>query len=204
MSRRSVLLCGAGLLTIALMYFAVSTDWYAYGDAVPPAVAATTSKDGVQALAWGTGETTAGADRGVPAGEKFLLSGTIPLDVDRWWWNPTRTRVGSNNSADWSRYSKANQYKPVPLLRAELVSRSSLDSGEFVAASYRLKLRPDGKGAARFRTEIRAPSRPGVYELRLLFGSLRLPQLVFVREWTDERVIATRPFRVLAGNASAP
>ncbi|AMV22397.1 hypothetical protein [Planctomyces sp. SH-PL14] len=198
MSRRSALLCGAGLLTIALMYFAVSTDWYAYGDAVPPAVAATTSKDGVQALAWGTGETAAGADRGVPAGEKFLLSGTIPLDVDRWWWNPSRS------SGDWGRHAKANQHKPVPLLRAELVSRSSLDSGEFVAASYRLKLRPDGKGAARFRTEIRAPARPGVYELRLLFGSLRLTQLVFVQEWTDERVIATRPFRVQAGNASTP
>jgi hypothetical protein len=198
MSRRSVLLCGAGLLTIALVYFAASTDWYAYGDAVPPAVAATASKDGVQALAWGTGETTEGADRGVPAGEKFLLSGTIPLDVDRWWWNPSR------NSGDWSRYSKANQHKPVPLLRAELVSRSSLDSGEVVAASYRLKLRRDGKGAARFRTEIRAPSRPGVYELRLLFGSLRLTQLVFVREWTDERVVASRPFHVRADSASAP
>lgn len=200
MSRRSVLLCGAGVLTIALVYFAASTDWYAYGDAVPPAVAATISKDGVRPLEWSAGETAAGTDHGVPPGEKFPVAGTIPLEVDLWWWNPGHARLASNTSADWVRYSKANQHKPVPLLRGELVSRSSLDSGEFVAARFPLKLRPDGKGAARFRTEIRAPLRPGVYELRLIFGSLRLTQLPFVREWTDERVIATRPFRVRAGS----
>lgn len=202
MSRRSVVLCATGIALLALAYFAAITDWYAFGDAVPPTVPAPLLNKKVEALDWTIDGATENADVGVTAGEPFRLVGQFPLDVDRWWWG---TLTGFSKPLDRTSHV-AKPADPAPLLRAEVISRPSLGPGEFVAARRYLKLRRVGKTAARFDSDLKAPLRPGVYELRLTFGSLGVTQTPHMQrlKWNDEQVIASRLFRVQHGANAAP
>lgn len=186
------------IVAIGLAVFYVHTDWYAFGEAVPPDEPELSATDLVrldELLV--NGQLATSNSLQVIAGEPLGFQGRLAVALNEWWWSPL---FQGRSIREMQRQSESTSHLPRLNLQLMILAKSSHDPGyrDFSIAAARVRRRPPDHAA--FFGKTMAPLRTGVYETRLVVTPRPVDE--FAEPLGIEYIIGSFQIRVVSDESS--